>query len=354
MTEFVTTSGETGSELGPAGMRPAVLAELEQQLSDVASGRGGAGVLISGPSRSGRTALLAELAAAAAARHRNPVIGAGFGSATPSQPWQALVDAFAAAAAELVHRRPGTLEVRAFDDAAAEFRAGGAERPDPAEVGRLTRMLGEAAEEARSVVLLTAATVPTDQAALRVLAGMGRAFDPAHPLFVVIATLPLPGLPARWSDRPLGPLSIDEVRALAPANARLDAVTRLVVRTGGWPALLRPALDELAQHGAESWTLEGVDRLVAELSRATVTRWAGGPLSSPERRYLRAVADLAGPDGSSSLAAVGRALGDTTRFSTESSTLAAIRSALIERGVLFSPSEDAIQPALAGFTFLLD
>ncbi|MGD9755878.1 MAG: hypothetical protein AB7W59_33205, partial [Acidimicrobiia bacterium] len=228
----------------------------------------------------------------------------------------------------------------------------------------LVRLLGEATEEARAALVLSIAGLAGDGAARELLDAVQRGLDPNQPVSVVAACQVLGGEPEGWRRVDLGPLGGADLDAALrdPALAALGPVLTparahvLLERTGGWPGLLTPVLEHLATMvgaGSSPFDDEAIAAATADTVSTTVQRWIGGPLSSPERRYLRAVLDLAGPDGAASLVDVGRALGDSTRFSAESSTLAQLRTGLLGRGALFNPAKDRLAPAVVGLAELL-
>ncbi|MGE0726545.1 MAG: hypothetical protein AB7O92_11905 [Acidimicrobiia bacterium] len=344
------------------GRRP-VTHLLAEALALIATGRGAEPVLLSGPRGSGRTEALAWLATRI---HHDGLLSVRGDAAAGTPPAAAVLRSIADAGELLVGRRPGSSAVQSLRrrSAALATAAGDGRAVPVGELPALVRLLGEATEEARAALVLVITGLAGDGPARELLDAVQRGHDPNQPVLVVAACQVLRGAPEGWRRVDLGPLGAADLDAalqdpgllvlgpvLTPARA-----TAVLERTGGWPGLLTPVLEHLAaavRSAAAPLDDEAVTRAVAETVAATVQRWIGGPLSSPERRYLRAVVDLAGADGSASLVDVGRALGDSTRFSAESSTLAQLRLGLLERGALFSPGKDRLAPALVGLGELL-
>lgn len=316
----------------------------------VAAGRGSEPVLLCGPRGSGRRELVDWLLARA---RRDGLLVAVCEPAVDEDQGVALLDTVAEAAELLILRRPGSPAGQSLGKRLSALRAAmEAGRAGPGELGPLVRLLCEATEEARAALVLVLSGLPGDGGSRALLDAVQRGHDSSQPVLVVATCQVLGGATDGWHRHELGPLVAEDLGDLA---VPLDpgAGRALLEVTGGWPGLVRPVLERLAALGDRHPFDDAQVRSVAVASvRETVQRWIG-PLSAPERRYLQAVVDFAGPDGSTSLVDVGRALGDSTRFSAESSTLAGLRSALTQRGALFSPGKDRLQPAVVGLTELL-
>lgn len=323
---------------------------MEDAMLAVAAGRGSEPLLLCGPLGSGRRELVEWLLARA---RRDGLLVASCAPAAGDDQTVALLDSIAEAAEALVLRRPGSPAGQSLRKRVAGLRAAvTAGRAGPLELAPVIRLLCEATEEARAALVLVLVGLPGDGASRALLDVVQRGHDSSQPVLVVAACQVLGGATDGWHRHDLGPLELDDLAdttvALEPGAGRA-----LLEATGGWPGLVRPVLERLASLAQRhAFDDEQVRAVAATTVRETVQSWVGA-LSAPERRYLRAVVDFAGPDGSTSLVDVGRALGDSTRFSTESSTLAGLRTALTERGALFSPGKDRLQPAIVGLAELL-
>ena len=333
-------------------------AELAKSFDDLASGRSTRGFLYCGLRGSGRTECLQW--ACVAGRAANLLTAqATIHSDLP--PGRAVLDAMQQAAEELLARRPGAAEARKLDKrlrSAIERRSPEdhvlSDR-DLTELSRLTNALGQAAEEAREGVVLVLGAVPPSEAGRDLLAALAAGTEALLPLLLLGSTLPISpsAIPEGWQPRHLQPLATQAATAIVGDDVEASVVTKLIELTGGWHGLLAVALEELTGSGAaNTWTVALVEQLVPAALKARLASWAGG-LSNAERRYLQTMADLGGADAAISTVDVGRALGDTTRFSTESSALAKIRTALLERAVIFSPAPDTVRFGLAGLEQLL-
>lgn len=299
---------------------------LALALDELASGRATEGVLYRGLVGAGRSALLAE--AAALGSERGWLVAE---LDTRRGASQALHAAATAVTDALRTRRPGALTVRALQESLTE----GAE-PDAtaaAVARRLGRQLAEAAEECRTTVLLVVDDADRwGEVTAGALNGLLAPARRALPLLTVASILP--GIEPHENTvvSELGPLDLDDL-----ADVGLDlgpaARQRLAEASGGWPAVVRSLLG----HPEADWPILGIDYF-EQITAA---------LRPAERRYLEAVVSL-GPHAVP-IGTVAKALGDSTRFSAESSTLAGVRATLVERGLLQQCPGDRVDIALGGY-----
>lgn len=308
--------------LGRDEVRASILAAFD----GLGAGRSTEGILIEGLRESGRSILLWW--AAEQARSRRWLTAAvRVQDATADALWDT-----AAGLAEALRRlRPGALAVRALQDALADPPR------ELAVAGRVfARLISDAAEECRTTALVTVDDADRWGAASGPV--LGQLFGPAQrslPLLVIGAHLPgaaVPGDPVRHR---LGALSLADLATEPWPGFDEAALRRLRDSSGGWPSVIKALLAE----PPENWALEAHDYF-EQITAA---------LSPGERRYLESVAQLAGPGAAIPVGLVAKALGDSTRFSDESSTLAGIRQSLLQRGLLYSPEPGHVDIALAGY-----
>ncbi len=318
-----------------------VITRLETCLEALAKGRGAPPLLLCGLRGSGRDALAASVVDEA--RQRGFLVVRCTLSAV-----DALFGAVTDATASLVEQRPGALAVRRLREQVERLEAQRADGGELAgnEVGRLLRLLYEATEEARTTLVVQFDDAP--RAAPGLLALIAKHHDLTQPVLHLACALPIDETPDGWERHDLGPLPPTAVRDIGQGLSP-EHLAALLSTSGGWPDLLEAALTDGAVHDTGSADIAG---RIGEAVRAAVEALTG-PLTSPELRYLRTLLDLADGDGSVSVADVGRALGDTTRFSDESSALAQIRSGLLQREVLFQPSQNRLRAAIAGLELVV-
>ena len=302
------------------------LGRIDVAVTALTTGVRARGFLVQGLNRSGRSTFLQLAAQTAADRGWLGVDVAG-----PKGQPAGLAGrcAIAAVAEELARRRPGATAVgrlqRAVQLAMAEPG-----HPFP----NLGADLTEALETARCGLLLTLDDAPAPWSDLESLAAPTEA---GLPFLAVIATPPGFRASSRFDPIELGPLEQCELAELLDRSHNGGSVQELARASGGWP-----------------W-------IAAALADAQTARWPDvtaslgsqllGSLSGPEARYVSAVAAL--ESGPVELTKVARALGDTTRFSSESSALAGVRDALTTKGLLYQPDPSTVDLAVAGMRLVL-
>ncbi|MFN0028310.1 MAG: hypothetical protein ACKV2O_14180, partial [Acidimicrobiales bacterium] len=197
--------------------------------------------------------------------------------------------------------------------------------------------LTEALETARCGVLVTFDDAPGSGAELDSLAAPTEAGLP----FLALIVPPVGSVGSRRSDRydviEMGPLNHDELTELLQRAHNGADAAQLAQLSGGWPWIAAALADTEAARWPEVMVSLGARVL--------------GCLTGSERRYVTAVANL-GP-GPVQVAMVARALGDTTRFSSESSALVGVRDALTAKGVLYQPDPLTVDLAVAGAALVL-
>ncbi len=320
--------GSTQSDtfLGRRAIRHTVL----QALHDLGTGRSTEGMLVEGLHRAGRTRLLQWSGQQATAR-RWLVMPVAATNATPTTLWSATTTL----ADSLRRLRPGALGVRALQEAVDTASAGGDEARDVAAACRtIARLVADAAEECRTLVLVTVDDAErwgpaAGNAIFQLLAPARR----SRPLLVAAAHLPGLQVPGEPAQHRLGPLDLEDLRSESRLGLDLRTLEHLREASGGWPAVIEALLRE----PQENWLLEAHDH------HAQIT----ATLTSAQRRYLETVVALG--EGPIPIGLVAKALGDSTRFSAESSTLTGIRAALNELGLLHEPTPGQVDIAMAGY-----
>ncbi|MEZ5266159.1 MAG: hypothetical protein R2755_31210 [Acidimicrobiales bacterium] len=293
-------------------------------LDELGTGRSTEGLIVEGLRESGRSIVLWWAREQAITRRWLTA------SLTVRGPDTAALWATAADLAEELRRlRPGALAVRALHETLAQ---------PPTELvpaaRAFARLISDAAEECRTTALVTVDDADRWGAASG--AALGQLFGPARrslPLLVIASHLPgvaVPGEPVRHQ---LGPLSVEDLTAEVWPGFDDAALRRLRESSGGWPSVIKALLAE----PPENWAIEAHDYF----EQLTAL------LAPGERRYLEAVVSLGA--GAVPIGLVAKALGDSTRFNNESSTLSGIRLSLQDKGLLYAPEEGHVDLALAGY-----
>ncbi|MCC6435035.1 MAG: ATP-binding protein [Acidimicrobiales bacterium] len=306
--------------LGRTEVRASILGALD----GLGAGRSTEGILIEGLRESGRSILLWW--AAEQARGRRWLTAA---VRVQDDGVDALWDAAADLAGELGRLRPGALAVRALQEA-----LGAPPGELVAACRAFARLIGDAADECRTTALVT--VDDADRWGGSGGAALGQLFGPARrsmPLLVVAARLPGAVVPGDPVHHRLGPLTLADLATEPWPGFDEAALRRLRESSGGWPSVIKALLAE----SPENWALEAHDYF----EQITAALLPG------ERRYLESVALLAGT--AIPIGLVAKALGDSTRFSDESSTLTGIRQSLLKKGLLYAPEEGHVDIALAGY-----
>lgn len=309
--------------------RSVPLGRIDAAVTALTTGVRARGFLVQGLNRSGRSTFLQFAAQTAADRGWLGVALAG-----PKGQPAGLAGrcAIAAVAEELARRRPGASAIgrlqRAVQLAMAEPG-----HPFP----NLGADLTEALEAARCGLLLTLDDAPAPWSDLESLAAPTEAGLP----FLAVIAIP-PGFPTssrfdRFDRFELGPLEQCELAELLDRSHNGASVQELTRASGGWPWIAAA----LADAPPARWP-----DVTASLGRQLL-----GSLSGTEARYVSAVATL--ESGPVELTKVARALGDTTRFSSESSALAGVRDALTTKGLVYQPDPSTVDLAVAGMRLVL-
>jgi hypothetical protein len=336
--------------------RRAQLSVIESAIVELGQGRATDGHAVRGPVGSGRSALLASAARLAghlgwivveaamrpgsagapptgtAAGTPNGAAGAGPEATEDHVLGTVVREAVRAAATELANRRPGATAVR---DLARLCDEPTASAPG---ARRLGLALGEAADESRCGVVLVVDDVDLAAGAQATVEALSSASRRALPFLVVAGSGGGFDPDGELVHLDLGPFDADELAELLAVHGDLrqppasELVALLADCSDGWPGLAA----RMASKAPEHWPQVLEDVVGARLRN----------LVPAERRYLETVAQL-GADGVS-VVSVARALGDSTRFGPESSTLQATRAALTRAGLLCSPAADRVSLALAG------
>lgn len=301
--------------------REAELREIDAVLEGLSAGRAADGFVVVGRPGAGRTALLGQVGSRA--RLAGWVI-AEADCGTGGNVTRTVVEAVTTAARELARRRPGATAVRELNRLCDD--AGAAADPAAAALRRLCLVLGEAADESRCGVVITIDDAPTDEATALVLDACSGPSRRALPVLTLAAQLPGADPDESLERLDLGPLSVEELAELLTARLVAADPARLLAASGGWPGFAVPLL----ARDPSGWPIS-IGELVAEQL---------GALRPAERRYLETVAEL-GP-GAVDTVVIARALGDSTRFSPESSTLAAVRQTLLDARLLYQPTAKTV------------
>ena len=319
--------------------RADLLASVSEAMDNLEDRRGVDGFVIGGLHQSGRTSVLERIHRHAGERgwltlHVATTFPADDLDEEPETPGGAgsselLWRQVSVLAAELQARRPGSLAVRALHEALSDPPL-----PLVAACRLAAKLTAEAAEECRTQVLLTVDDIdrwaPHSAATLRHLnAPAARSL----PLLSVVTTLPGLGADDDPASYGLGPLSVAELTSAPELGLDEATARRLIEASGGWPAVMASLLDDEVL----DWPVRGADYFEQITAALTPT----------ERRYVETVCSLG--EGPTDIGRLAKALGDSTRFSAESSKLAGVRATLIEAGLLYSPSADQVDIALAGY-----
>lgn len=311
--------------------RSVPLGLIDAAMTALTAGARARGLLVQGLNRSGRSTFL-QLAARTATDRGWVQVAAAFPKGQPAG--LAERHAIAAVAEELARRRPGASAVGRLQRA-AQLAMAEPQEPFP----NLGAELTEALESTRCGVLVTLDDAPASGSDLESLAAPT---ETGLPFLAVIATPA--GFPpsSRFDAIELGPLEQCELAGLLTRtnNDRTNndrSVQELERASGGWPWLAVA----LADAPSACWP-----EVTASLGGQLL-----GPLSGTERRYLNTVAALG--SGPAELTQVARSLGDTTRFSAESSALAGVRDALTTKGLVYQPDPATVDLAVAGMRLVL-
>jgi hypothetical protein len=309
-------------------------------------------VFVFGTAGTGKSALLAELAARADdAQWSSGVASVEPGASGP----QRVLGGLAAAVRGLYRRRPGAPGMQRMRDRAEAAAVG-----DPSRLGDTMVELGDDALDVGRGLVVLADDLHHAHDVDAVAEASARVAARGLPVAVIAACAP-PG----WMDEhrvlPMRPLTTAEITDLLQGAAATRggsfadaAVAAIEELSGGCPRLVRA-------YGRHAWDVTPgsvVDVAAVEAGRpAAEARLAAtfyGPrlagLSGPERRFLQALAAFGGTDVP--LESVARKLGDVNRFQPEQSQTARVRDALIDAGLVYTPDGERLYsglPELARF-----
>lgn len=260
---------------------------------------------------------------------------------------------------EFAARRPGFSKLAQIRDIVAGYEA--VPTTDPEHLADCLVALGSTLEQYASgtVCFIDDAHHLGDDLA-PIARGTILAMEHSRPATIVLGGLPMP-LPG-FHRIDIGPLRPEQIETLlvgeneqSPEFHR-SAIGRIQSLSRGVPFLVQ-AFAAHAWTAAERLPVVGddvdlgrkdaQDELIDTWYRPTLEGLSGG-----ERRYLRAVADLGGHEVA--IAEVGRRLGDTTRFSEESSALTAVRRRLMQRSMLWTVDEQRVSFAIPEFGAFLN